>query len=138
MSPDQSIPSAGTDMDWIMKTNPTPYWKFILGANLFKAYQLDYVEKKGDVITVAMQSGKRCSFQVGEFKGSYTQAQGVKDVTLKSTTDPKQKILFRETLLQMPEQWWNELETKLGAAETGLSKVLNTVNDVLDVVTKLH
>ena len=54
-----------------MKAKHTPYWKFLLGANLFKSYQLDFVEKKGDQITVAVQSGKVCTFRIGEFKGKY-------------------------------------------------------------------
>jgi len=122
--------------DWLMKAKQTPYWKFLLGANLFKSYQLDYVEKKGDQITVAVQSGKTCTFRIGEFKGKYIKTkEGNRDFTFKSTVGPAQKVTFRETLLQMPEEWWDELEFKLGASESGLSKVLHGAKDLLDEVS---
>ena len=83
-------------------------------------------------ITIAVQSGKTYSFRIGEFKGEYTKTrEGNRDFTLKSTIDPTMKITFRETLLQMPEKWWDELEEKLGASESGLSKVLHGVYDTL-------
>ena len=118
--------------NWIMKAKPTPYWKFILGANIFKGYQLDFAKREGDMITIAVQSGKTYSFRIGEFKGEHTKTrEGNRDFTLKSTIDPTMKITFRETLLQMPEKWWDELEEKLGASESGLSKVLHGVYDTL-------
>ncbi len=128
----QSTSSEIPQDDWIMKAKPTPYWKFLLGANLFKVYQLDFVEKKGSCITVAVQSGKRCSFRIGEFSGKYIKTkEGIRDFIFKSTAGPTQKVTFRETLLQMPEEWWDELESKLGASESGLSKVLHSAKNIL-------
>jgi hypothetical protein len=121
--------------DWIMKAKQTPYWKFLLGANLFKSYQLDFVEKKGDQITVAVQSGKTCTFRIGEFKGKYIKTkEGNRAFTFKSTVGPAQKVTFTETLLQMPEEWWDELEAKLGASESGLSKVFQGAKSLIDFV----
>src|SRR5215210_2703272 len=68
---DNSSLPAAIQEDWVMKAKPTSSWKFLLGANIFKGYQLDFVEKKGETITVAVQSGKKCSFKIGEFKGRY-------------------------------------------------------------------
>ena len=119
-----------------MKAKHTPYWKFLLGANLFKSYQLDFVEKKGDQITVAVQSGKVCTFRIGEFKGKYILTkEGNRDFTFKSTVGPAQKVIFRETQLQMPEEWWDELATKLDACESGLSKLLHGAKDLIDLMS---
>lgn len=109
--------------DWIMQTKPTPYWKFLLEMNLFKAYQLDYVEKKGNTITVGVKNGKTYSFRIGEFQGSHFKSHGdFRQFTLKSIIGPKKKVIFMETHFQMPEKWWDELEEKLGASETKWSK----------------
>lgn len=127
-----SLPSSANEADWLMQAKPTPSWKFILGANLAKSYQLNFVEKRGDYITVAVLSGKKCVFKLGEFNGKYYKTkQGNRDFIFKSTVGPKQKIVFRETLLQMPERWWDELEVKLNASELGWSKVLNATNKAL-------
>jgi hypothetical protein len=118
---------------WTMQAKPTAYWKFVLGANLFKGYQLDFVERRGNTIRVRVQSGKEVEFTVGEFKGEYVRTkEGNRDFTIRSTSGPKRKITFRETLLQMPEKWWDELEQKLGASETGLSKVLHSLQDIFE------
>lgn len=130
------IPPPVPTQDWIMKAKHTPYWKFLLGANLFKSYQLDFVEKKGDQITVAVQSGKVCTFRIGEFKGKYILTkEGNRDFTFKSTVGPAQKVIFRETQLQMPEEWWDELATKLDACESGLSKLLHGAKDLIDLMS---
>jgi TM2 domain-containing membrane protein YozV len=127
---DQSESLPQSEQDWIMKAKPTPYWKFLLGANPIKSYQLDAVEKKGDCIVVTVQSGKQGTFRIGEFKGKYIKTkQGLRDFTFKSTVGPKQKIVFREVLMQMPEEWWNELASKLGTSESGLSKALSAVSE---------
>jgi TM2 domain-containing membrane protein YozV len=119
--------------DWIMRAKPTPYWKFILGMNLFKGYQLDFVEKKGDNIVVAVQSGKHCAFRTGEFSAKiYKTKEGLRDFKLKGTTSPQQKISFRETQMQMDEEWWDELASKIGATEAGLSKVLSFASKIIE------
>ncbi len=124
-----SLPLPGLDLNsWTMKTKDTPFWKFLLGMNVFKSYQLDCVEKRGDVLTVRVLSGKTCTFKIGEFKAKYIKtAQGNRDFILKSTTKPIQKVTFRETELQMPESWWDELEQKIGVTESGVSKLLHKI-----------
>lgn len=125
-----------TDSDWIMKTKETPFWKFLLGMNVMKSYQLDYVEKKGDFITVTVLSGKQCRYRIGEFEAKFIRSkEGNRDFTFKSTSGPSQKVTFRETLLQMPEAWWNDLAQKIGASEKGWSKVLHGVKNIVDNVT---
>jgi TM2 domain-containing membrane protein YozV len=127
-----TIPSYAPAQDWVMKAKPTPYWKFLLGANLFKFAQLNYVEKKGDIITVAVQSGKVCNFRIGEFKGKYVKTkEGIREFTLKSTIGPAQKVIFREVFLQMPEKWWDDLAEKLNTSESGLSKLVGGVRNVM-------
>lgn len=119
--------------DWIMRAKHTPFWKFLLGANPIKSYQLDYVEKKGDLLTVVVRSGKKCSFSIGEFNCNYVKKKGLRDFTFKSTVGPSQKVTFRETLLQMPEKWWDELELKVGASQSGRSKFLGRAEKLTDI-----
>lgn len=124
-----------TGSDWIMKTKETPFWKFLLGMNVMKSYQLDYVEKQGDYVTVAVLSGKQCRFRIGEFEVKFAKSkEGNRDFTFKSTSGPAQKVTVRETLLQMPESWWDDLAQKIGASEKGWSKVLHGVKNIVDNV----
>ncbi len=120
--------NATVSEDWIMQTKDTPYWKFILGANLFKKYQLDCIEKKGDVITARVRSGKEVSGKVDELECSITK-KDARDFTVKNTTN-KEKITFRETLFQMDEEWWDDLEKKIGAEESKTSKALGVLSDI--------
>jgi hypothetical protein len=128
--------ATSTDSDWTMKTKETPFWKFLLGMNVMKSYQLDCVERKGDIVTVTVLSGKQCKFRSGEFEVKFIKSkEGNRDFTFKNTVGPPQKITFRETLLQMPEAWWDDLAKKLGASEKGWSKVLHGVKNLVDNVT---
>ncbi len=116
-----------------MKASPGSFWKFFLGTNFFKRCQLDFVEKKGDTITVAVRSGKRCCFRIGEFSVKYMRTnQGIRDFMFKSTSGPTQKVVFRETILQMPEEWWDELESKLGVSESAISRVFHKVRETAE------
>ncbi len=45
-SPQQGLPPTSLTTDWMMKTKKTAWWRFLLGQNLMKKNQLDYVEKK--------------------------------------------------------------------------------------------
>jgi hypothetical protein len=36
----------------------------------------------------------------------------------------------------MPEAWWDELAAKIKTSENGFVKALNTVADVLEIVSK--
>lgn len=121
--------------DWFMQAKPTPYWKFFVGMNFFKAYQLDTIEKKGDLITIRVQSGKTCTFRVGEFKAVHDKNQyKIRVFRIKSTAGPKQKMYFVETVLQMPEAWWDEVEKRLDAQESGISKFSQALGKVENVL----
>lgn len=122
-------------VDWVMQTKPTPYWKFFLGMNFFKAYQLDYIEKKGDLIIIRVLSGKTYTFRIGEFKAVHDKNQSkIRVFRIKSTVGPKQKMYFVETVLQMPETWWDEVEQKLDAQESGISKFSRALGKVENVL----
>ena len=115
---------------WLMKCKPTGYWKFILGANLFRRHQLESIERRGDVLIVQLLSGRQFTFKFGSFSATYiTTSAGIRDFTIKSLTQPVQKVVFRETLLQMPEHWWNELQQNVGATKSGLSRVLDGLKE---------
>ena len=120
---------------WIMETKKIPYWKFIFGANFFKKYQLDRVERDGNIIRVKVLNGNEYSFEVGNFKANFIKTkEGNRDFTIQTISGPRQRVTFRETLLQMPEEWWDELSGKIGASESGLSKVLHAVKDSMELL----
>lgn len=109
-----------------MEAKDTPFWKFLLGQNLFKRNQIRWVEWNGSELLIEVQSGKVTKFAAGQFTAKFIKTSaGNRDFTIKSKTKPTQKVVIRETLLQMPEPWWDDLANRIGAAESGLSKVLH-------------
>lgn len=56
--------------------------------------------------------------------------EGNRDFTMTNKVENK-KITFREVLLQMDEEWWDELSVKINASESTSSKVLGFFNDAL-------
>lgn len=121
------------EYEWRLQAKPTPYWKFLLGANFFKRYQLDYIEKRGDELTVAVLSGKAVTFAIGHFKASiFKTKHELRDFRLKSQLRADQKVTFRETQLQMPEEWWDEVEQRLDATEHLASQLVHGAKRLLD------
>jgi uncharacterized membrane protein YhaH (DUF805 family) len=129
----QSIAKRATSAkNWTMQTKPTPYWKFLLDVNLFKKYQLDKIERIGDIIYVRVLNGNEQHYKIEDLNAVFIKTkQGGRDFTVKSISDPKRKITFRETRLQMPKKWWDELTKKIGASESATSKFLHAVKDIL-------
>ena len=124
-----------SEEEWLFKTKPVSAFKLFLGANLFKSFQLDYAERKGDTVTVVVRSGKRVDLRYGAFNAKIsksTKTGGIRDFNIRSEKgiEPSQKIRFRECLWQMPEADWDELAQKLGAREGGLSKVMNMASNL--------
>ena len=119
--------------NWTMQTKPTAYWKFLLGANLFKKYQLDKIERTGDTIYVRVLSGNEQHFEIEDLNAKFNKTKhGLRDFILKSVSEPKRKITFRETQLQMPEEWWDKLSKRIGVSESGLSRVLHAATNALE------
>ena len=113
-----------------MEAKDTPFWKFLLGKNLFKRNQVRSVEWNGSELVIEVQSGTVTRFSAGQFTAKFIKtSEGNRDFTIKSQTKPVQKVVIRETLLQMPESWWDDLANRIGAAESGLSKVLHAAKD---------
>ena len=92
---------------------------------------MDYVEKKGDIISARVLSGEMVTGRTNEMEVSIMKTrEGNRNFTMTNKVENK-KITFREVLLQMDEEWWDELSVKINASESTSSKVLGFLNDAL-------
>ena len=96
-----------------------------------KKNQLDYVEKKGDTITARVLNGDVVSGRTADIEVSIMKTKEEnRDFTMTNTVENK-KIVFREVLMQMDEEWWDDLSNKLNASESKTSKVLGFLNNAI-------
>ena len=120
--------SANPSEDWKMQTKDIPFWKFILAANLFKMNQLDFAEKSGGTITIRARNGKEISGTADELECTIMMKNDLRDFSVKNA-NKKGQLTFRETHYQMDEEWWDDLQKKIGAEESKSSKALGFLSD---------
>lgn len=129
----QDVVACDKNADWHIEPPKIPRWKFFLHI-VYKANQLDYIQRRGNTLTVAVNSGKVRIFDIGELSVTYDITNKIRDFHFKSTTNPGLKVCIRETDFQMNEEQWDDLADKLNATESSLSKVTNTVMKTAGIV----
>ena len=134
-------PAPTSEDEWIFKPKSISTFKWFLSANPWKSYQLDLAQRKGDVVTIAVRSGKCLNLRIGTFKVKISKnrkTQGIRDFHVKTIKGikPKQKITFRESQWQMPEEDWDQLAQKLEASDMAISKIANSALNILEKVKK--
>lgn len=131
----QDVVACDKNADWHIEPPKIPRWKFFASMNNYKSNQLDYIQRRGNTLTVAVNSGKVRIFDVGELSVTYSMTpNGIRDFHFKSTTNPRLKVCVRETDLQMSTEEWEDLARRLNATECTTSKVTNTVMKTAGIV----
>ncbi len=89
------------------------------------------LKKKGNIITARVLSGEMVTGHTNDMEVSIMKTrEGNRDFTMTNKVENK-KIVFREVLMQMNEEWWDELSVKINASESKASKVFGFLNIAL-------
>jgi hypothetical protein len=122
-----------SNASWKMQTKETAWWKFLLGNCPFKNYQLHSVHLEDNTLYVKVNSGKVTYFKSGDYTANFFKSkEGLRSFKIKSISESKNKVSFSEVQLQMPEEWWDDLAKKIGAKESGMSKVMHGIKGLTE------